>query len=134
MASVYSKLDLAPKGKRLTNLILDYIFFFLFAFIVGLLFGIMGLEEVILNMNDVLLGLILYTTYYVSLECLFGKTIAKFITKTKVVTISGKKPGFSSIFVRTLCRLIPFEAFSFLGDDLYGWHDSFSKTRVVAFR
>jgi len=32
---------------------------------------------------------------------------------------------------RTLCRYIPFEPFSFLGNKPIGWHDSLSKTLVV---
>lgn len=42
---------------------------------------------------------------------------------------NGEKPSFSVIFKRTLCRLIPFDGFSFLGSR--GWHDSISDTYVV---
>lgn len=69
--------------------------------------------------------------YFFLFETYTGKTPAKYITKTKVVTLDGKKPDFSEIAIRSICRFIPFEAFSFLGIKEYGWHDSISKTRVV---
>lgn len=46
-----------------------------------------------------------------------GKTIGKYITKTIVVMEDGSKPKASDIVLRSLCRLIPFDAFSFLGTE-----------------
>ena len=43
----------------------------------------------------------------------------------------GSKPIFQDIFLRSLCRFIPFEVFSFLGSEGRGWHDSMSNTYVV---
>ena len=48
-----------------------------------------------------------------------------------VVLEDGTKPTTSDIVIRSLCRFIPFEAFSFLGDEGRGWHDSLSDTYVV---
>ena len=48
-----------------------------------------------------------------------------------MVDINGEKPGTQEILIRSLCRLIPFDAFSFLGAPDKGWHDSISKTYVV---
>ena len=70
--------------------------------------------------------------YYVIFEGIWQKTIAKFITKTKVVMRDGSKPPFLNILGRSLARYIPFEAFSYLfGAYPMGWHDSLSKTLVV---
>lgn len=69
--------------------------------------------------------------YYLLLEGFFNTTIGKIITGTTIVDIEGKRPGFSRIIARTLCRFIPFEAFSFLGIAGRGWHDSISETYVV---
>ena len=69
--------------------------------------------------------------YYLLLEGFFNTTIGKIITGTTIVDIEGKRPRFSRIIVRTLCRFIPFEAFSFLGIAGRGWHDSISETYVV---
>ena len=69
--------------------------------------------------------------YFVVIETLTGKSIGKYFTKTKVVDINGTKPSFGRIVLRSICRLIPFEMFSFLFFSGGGWHDSISKTRVV---
>lgn len=69
--------------------------------------------------------------YYLLLEGLFKITIGKCITNTIVVNDSGERPSFITMAGRTLCRFIPFDAFSFLGADSRGWHDSMSGTYVV---
>jgi len=84
--------------------------------------------------SEMLIGyLILFATffgYYYIMEASFQKTVAKFITKTKVVTNNGSKPSKSDILIRTLCRLIPFDRVSFLFTR-NGIHDRLSGTRVV---
>lgn len=60
-----------------------------------------------------------------------GRTIGKMITKTRTVTEDLKTPDFGVILTKSFCRVIPFEAFSFLGEKTTGWHDRFSKTRVI---
>lgn len=45
----------------------------------------------------------------------------------------GTKPDFKAVALRTLCRFIPFEAFTYLGSsNPMGWHDKLSSTRVVS--
>ncbi|HSI91432.1 MAG TPA: RDD family protein [Adhaeribacter sp.] len=68
--------------------------------------------------------------YYFGTEFFFGRTLAKMITNCYVTTEFNEKPGVGAILIRTLCRFIPFEYFSFLGTGV-GWHDKFSKTYVV---
>ena len=68
---------------------------------------------------------------YLVLEGLFGRSFGKLITGTIVVNKNGLKPGFYTIFIRTLCRLIPFDMVSFLSKSGRIWHDSISKTYVV---
>ncbi|MFL9833865.1 RDD family protein [Chryseobacterium terrae] len=67
--------------------------------------------------------------YYPLSEILFGSTPAKFLTESRVVNSKGESPDSSTVFLRTLCRNIPFDALSFLGKR--GWHDSLSETYVV---
>lgn len=67
--------------------------------------------------------------YYPLSEILFGSTPAKFLTESRVVNSKAESPNSSTIFLRTLCRNIPFDALSFLGKR--GWHDSLSETYVV---
>jgi uncharacterized RDD family membrane protein YckC len=122
----------ASKGRRFGTLVVDYIGYFLGGFvIVGLieiLFGQRGLE-VIRSVPNFVLGLIVIVTYYVFFEGLWARTPGKLVFGTIVVTESGHKPSLRKIAIRTLCRFIPFEAFSFLG--ALGWHDSLSRTRVI---
>jgi uncharacterized RDD family membrane protein YckC len=67
--------------------------------------------------------------YYIIFETLFQRTLAKFITKTKVIMVGGAKPSVDTIIKRTLIRYIPFILFS--GSRGTWWHDRWTKTRVV---
>ena len=70
--------------------------------------------------------------FYFLTELIFkGKSFGKLITKTRVVMEDGSNPTYLDYLKRSFCRLIPFEAFSFLGSEGRGWHDSVSKTYVV---
>lgn len=68
--------------------------------------------------------------YYFLFEYFFGKTPAKFLTRTRVVDMNGEWPGGKKLLIRTLCRFIPFDNFSFLFGTV-GWHDRLSGTMVV---
>lgn len=72
--------------------------------------------------------------YYYFTEVYFSRTIAKLITHTIVVTTDGSKPSKKTFFIRTCCRFIPFEVFTFLSELPRGWHDTFSQTYVVKKR
>ena len=75
-----------------------------------------------------------YPLYYFFFEALWQKTPGKFLTKTIVINEYGEKPNIGSIILRSLIRLIPFEAFSCFGNrkkQSLGWHDRWSKTYVV---
>ncbi len=136
--------NIASQGKRFTNHILDTIFLIifnlLFGIILGLILAIVSPETLdsIANMSvlqEYLFGYIVAMFYFSLFEIATGRTPAKFITKTKVVDEHGNPPKTESILIRSLCRFIPFEAFSFLGGEpVVGWHDSLSKTRVVLIK
>lgn len=74
--------------------------------------------------------LLVYVLLMFIIESVFSKTPGKVVKKTKVVNYAGVKPSTSSILIRNVCRMIPFDSFSFLGSDR-GWHDTLSKTYVV---
>lgn len=80
--------------------------------------------------QELLIGILWMIAFYTAFEAATGRTVGKFITGTVVVTESGTKPEPIAYFYRSLCRLIPFEIFSFLGSGV-GWHDTITKTRVV---
>ncbi|MDW7691732.1 RDD family protein [Flammeovirgaceae bacterium SG7u.111] len=125
------KLEDASNGKRFVNYLIDVICVYAIAFAVGVFMainGAIGGSE----FSFYLVGWIVTIVFYSGLEgFLGGKTVGKYITKTRVVTEDGETPTFINIVGRSFCRLIPFDAFSFLGEKPGGWHDSISKTRVV---
>lgn len=132
--------NIADSMKRTTNWILDTIFYFIFLFIVfsmalGIVInyyppGFYYFQEMSPAVY-MLLATLIYVIYFTALETLSGKSIAKFITKTKVVTIDGAQPDFKAILIRSLCRLIPFEALTFIISESKGVHDIWSKTMVI---
>lgn len=80
---------------------------------------------------DLFTQLAAYAIVYVLPEAAFGRTLGKLCTGTKVVDLRGNKPSFGQVLARTAIRLVPFEPFSFLWGEAVGWHDSWSRTRVV---
>ncbi len=130
----------ASYGKRLTNYLLDNIFISIFgifiAFIVILILwifipSILEALESDSRLGYDLLYIIAGMIYYTTFEYTTGRTLAKYITKTKVVDKHGHKPNLKTIVLRSLCRYIPFEALTFLGASRQGLHDRLSKTRVI---
>ena len=132
----------ASLGVRFANYIVDmicyYIIIFAIVFLLGVINGIFQIEIIntfLINISNesgfvyvfTLSILILY--YYLSEKFLNGRTIGKYVTGTKAVTILGAKPSNSDLLKRTFSRLVPFDALSFFGTN--GWHDSWSDTRVV---
>lgn len=118
------------------NLIIDYAAFFGFSLLFGVVLGLTrsrGLIDWIVA-NERLAGILLLLAYYIITEGLFARSIGKLITGCKVVNEKGGRPSFGQILGRTFARLIPFEAFSFLGTTGRGLHDSVAKTFVVKCR
>lgn len=64
----------------------------------------------------------------IRMEGLYGASIGKLATGTRVVNAQGGRPALRQI----VARWIPFEPFSVLfSNDRRGWHDSLAKTWVV---
>lgn len=128
---------LAVKSKRFGNFVIDLIFRYVIVFVLSFIAVVIDPEgfsawiESVTTLEDIMYSLLLLMIYFIVTESLFQRTVGKLITGTMVVMADGSKPSFGTIVLRTLCRLIPFEAFSFIGDDAYGWHDNFSNTYVV---
>ena len=118
------------KTKRFLNYLIDIVAFYAFALILGIVLGLTGSEGILEEVNETVLGLLIMIAYYWGFESVFGQTVGKMITGSMVVTEDGEPITPLHALKRTLCRLIPFEAFSFLGSGP-GWHDTISKTRVV---
>ncbi len=131
----------ATQGQRFLNFCIDLIFIYIIILSIGttlILFGdvfnMIGVSSWVETLNTAekfFYGVIVAFLYYYVTEMYFSRTIAKLITHTVVVDIEGRKPSRSSFLKRSLCRFIPFEAFSFFGLTARGWHDAFSNTYVV---
>jgi len=131
---------IASKGLRFINYILDFIFLLIFIYVFGFYLGLllgMYAPEIIDSINydsywfNLIFNVFAGILYYSILEFTTGRTLAKFITGTKVVTTEGEPPSFSIVLSRSFIRYIPFEPLSFLMKDQSGWHDTLTDTMVV---
>jgi hypothetical protein len=132
----------ATRGIRFVNYIIDSIIFHVLILFLGFFLGMLysiGIEAPLrlisyLEVNyasKYLFISVLYFIYIFSIEYLTkGRSIGKFITKTKVVSIDGTTPTQKDFFIRNISRIVPFNALSFLVKE-DGWHDLWSDTRVV---
>lgn len=138
-AEVQKPLEVIPASKwlRFSNLLIDYVAFMFLAILVGFIVAILFGEEGIRYMEsvpDIIIGTPIVLGYYIIFEALSGRTLGKLVTGTKVVNEAGLNASFGQILGRAFSRIIPFEAFSFLGREGRGWHDSIPKTYVVKCR
>lgn len=131
------ELALASLTKRIVNVLIDTIAFLLIWAVLTvsflLLLVILDVSDQKLNSLSNIAWIVLipfYLLYYMICEYRFQRTIGKLLTRTKVVSINGKRPFFNQVFIRTLSRLIPFEFVTFILGS-YGLHDKISNTRVV---
>ncbi|PWU03168.1 MAG: hypothetical protein C5B52_03960 [Bacteroidetes bacterium] len=118
-------------GTRLLNYLIDLVVLFVIFF--AILFGSLATSddsalggELMFNVSFYLV----FLAYYFFCEVAMGRTVGKLLTGTKVVNEIGGKPSAGQILGRTFSRIVPFEAFSFLGNT-NGWHDRWSHTTVV---
>lgn len=141
-----SAMEPAGRWRRLFNLLIDWAANWLLSLLIAtpyIVYLVMqGGEEALAELEqpnllrDYGIGLFAMVLYYVSMEGLFGTTLGKLVTGTRVVSEDGRRPSWGQVVGRTLARVIPFEPFSvlFSGEDRRGWHDSLSRTRVVRKR
>ncbi|GEP46446.1 RDD family protein [Brevifollis gellanilyticus] len=129
----------ASNNKRFANYVIDTIAFYALAANLDTIFiavddavpvaWILRFFEALGEFGPFLLGVSVTVIYYFFQEAIFGRTLGKWITRTKVVTLDGKHPHVMQLLGRTLARLVPCEPFSFLGSN--GWHDRWSGTVVI---
>ena len=130
-----SHLLLATKKLRFVNYVLDIAIFLLLGLAYRYIKYVVTFNEFVGFQEDMFkvklfISVPIAVVYYSTFEALIGRTPAKFVTQTKVVSIDGGKPSYHKILLRSCCRFIPLNVFSFLFAQL-GWHDKISKTRVV---
>ena len=135
---------IASKSKRFINFIIDRILFYIVIFLVGAAIGATlmasgnvsfldtDLETPFYRFLDLIISLVVYAIFYAIQESLLkGKTLGKFITKTRAVNEDNSKMNVETVLKRSFFRIIPFEPLSFLGSSSSGWHDRWSQTKVI---
>ncbi len=141
------EIEAAGRWRRFFNWVIDYACFTLlsmlmvFPYAIWLVMqgdeaGLARLEKPDL-LRDYGVGALAMLLYYIPMEGLFGFTIGKLVTGTRVVNEQGGRPTWGQAVGRTLGRLIPFEPFSILLPSDFacrGWHDSLARTWVVRRR
>jgi len=122
---------------RLVNIVLDILSIYLVIAIL-MICALSGNDDLALWLSTLtdtgynLIGAAAMCIYYIVLELTTQRSAGKYITGTMVVMEDGSKPTVKAIVIRTLCRFLPFEVFSFLGSYPRGWHDNSSGTYVVS--
>lgn len=118
-------------AKRFGNWCIDVVVFFFLVFLNAMVLDIwLGVMPEGGSDWFVVYFFMLYVLYYLFFEYFWGRTLGKFLIKTKVVNKEGEKPSFQQLLIRNLSRLIPLDPLSFFFSKR-GWHDTISKTYVV---
>jgi len=128
----------AEKYLRLANFLIDYLSIYCLATLVGVFVGYISSSEYLFfnshQFNPFLDYVIVTFTLFIyfSTEFFFnGKSLGKYLTKTRVAHNIETEISFKVFLLRTLWRMIPIEIFSFLPFHNDCWHDRFSDTTVV---
>ena len=129
----------ASTGVRFANYLIDLIGFYALMFVIGLVIGLMQLQNEGIYENETLTGsqftdflftYALYLLYYIVFEgATRGRSLGKLITGTVAIQEDGSPVTWNKALLRSLSRLVPFEPFSALGTA--PWHDSWTGTQVV---
>jgi hypothetical protein len=123
--SDYELVAYTSTGHRFVHHLLDVLFF------LPIWLPWIGLSNYGLDGPGFLANLVFYGGYFLYCflsEAIFRQTFGKIWTNSCVVS-NGISLSAGRVFVRTLCRYIPFDGLSFLWQGK--WHDSVSSTAVV---
>ncbi len=130
----------ASTGKRLANYLIDVFIFYLLIIVVtvvvALIFpgtrGFINEDNVGGTLGDRIITLVLYAIYMSIVETIFkGRSVGKFITKTKAVNLDGSDLTAATAFKRGFSRAVPFCVFSAFGNPCNPWQDRWTNTMVV---
>lgn len=112
--------------KRILNFAIDSIVFFL-----GTVLLIWTTKNWLDPSQAKAVFISIYFVYYFCFEAIYGRTIGKFITGTKVVCVKNyNKPSFFKIFLRTITRIFPLYFISYFLSGK-GLHDHLSNTLLI---
>jgi uncharacterized RDD family membrane protein YckC len=130
----------ASTGRRFANYIIDFIVFYVVIILLAIILGIFAptlIEELTddnssLGLLDRIVTLILYAVFMSINEIWFkGKSVGKYITKTRAVNVDGSRISASTAFARGFSRAVPFCALSAFGNPCNPWQDKWTNTIVV---
>lgn len=140
--------DYASTGQRLVNFLIDtvllcnFVFSGVIGFVIGLVMAMLGYRSMIIEISSSLwltwllnyiVGSIAIVLSYTLIEgASHGRTVGKLITRTQVVREDGSPITLKDAFLRSLCRIVPFEPFSGFTEE--PWHDTWTRTTVVKKR
>lgn len=139
-------LERAPVGIRFANFLIDTILYYGIMLLVGAVIGLAFLnsgediDNSFLAREDggslffqYILSFVSYLGFFTLLEgASKGKTLGKLITGTRAIKMDGGDLTWKDAFMRSLCRIVPFEAFSAFGG--FPWHDKWTDTIVTKER
>lgn len=129
----------ASTGKRLANYIIDFIVFYVLIAIFAVVLALTSpslfnswTDDSGFGLVDRILTLFFYAMYMSIVEALLkGKSVGKFITKTRAVNLDGTPISTSTAFARGFSRAVPFCVFSALGGVCNPWQDRWTNTMVI---
>lgn len=134
--------ETASRGKRFLNYVVDRVAIYGVIFVMSIILGtaeglgyIDGFVDWLNNLGafeDLVITSAISVVYYWVMESIWGRTLGKLITGTKVINDAGLPAQPLAILGRSLARYVPFEPFSMLGSA--AWHDSWSGTQVIDLR
>jgi uncharacterized RDD family membrane protein YckC len=119
------------EGTRIAHFFLDTLFIFIGSFIA---YRWYNFNAFFYGFRPIRFGeffFLFYLAYIFLFEFLFQRTPAKWMTKTKVVTLDGRRPAIWQFIIRALVRtsLVSMFGLAWNGKPL---HDTFSKTILVS--
>lgn len=135
--TAYREVRLITGWARFAHYIIDYLILQGLAFVAGFFIGLSNPQfastdpdqqlrnQLILTGIGILVNLLFFSLF----EGFFGSTPGKMMLGRVVIDEYGLRPEPQKIILRSLARLVPFEAFSCLADR--GWHDRWTGTYVV---
>ena len=129
----------ASGGKRFANYLIDLLVFYILVFMAGIVIGLVSPETIDsidenagFDFVENLVFISIFVLYTFGIEAIFkGKTFGKLMTGTRAVNEDGSNITAKTALLRGLSRVVPFEAFSALGNPSYQWHDKWTRTYVI---
>ena len=125
----------ADKNLRFVNWFVDTIVFYLLLILIVIILLLIAPQSMAdtgggATLFQYAIGFIIFIGYFGLVEGITkGKSLGKFLTRTRAVKVDGSAFTFSDAFKRGLSRAVPFEPFSAFGDR--PWHDKWTDTVVI---